>query len=440
MPAFTTRSGLTALTLALVLPGGATLAQSLPPQPPAADAKPVAASSPHDTLTGDWDGLRTDLKDAGVTVRGDYVSESFGVVDGGERRGTAYAQQVRLGADFDMGRLVGWAGATFHFTVNDRRGVGISSDFVGNRLPIQEDYGGLYTRLTEVSYEQSFDHGRLDLRMGFFAMGNDLGGLAIGCNLVNAAFCAHALTLSGDSGWYNYPNARWGGAVRYRLRPDLIIRTGVYQVNLRLGDADNAFKPFAAGTIGALIPFEIEYDPGSGSGSRVLPGHYKLGAYYDTSRVARQAEAGMVKGRYGLYLLVDQVILREGHGKRGVSLFGEFTAQPEVSAQITRWLAAGVLKTGTFPGRDEDTVAVGFVYAKLNPRLRGLHIGAATTTLGEEEELAFGEAVIEVSYGFQARRWLNIRPDIQYVVHPGAFSYRQTRNALAVGTQVRTQF
>jgi porin len=435
-----TAIGRLALGFGLALSGTAAQAQDVQPTPPAAAAKPVPAPHPRETMTGDWGGLRSRIKDAGVTVRGDYVSESFGVVSGGERRGTAYAQQVRLGADLDMNRIAGWSGATLHFTVNDRRGVGTSSDFVGNRLPIQEAYGGLYTRLTEASYEQSLDDGKLDIRVGFFAMGNDLGGIALGCNFVNAAFCAHALTLSGDSGWYNYPNARWGGAVRYRARPDLTIRTGVYQVNPRLGDQDNAFKPFAGGTIGALIPLEIEYDRGLRPGGKELPGHYKLGAYYDTSRVARQAASGTVDGRYGLYFLVDQMILREGHGRRGLTLLGEFTAQPGATAQITRWFAAGLLNTGTFPGRDADTVGVAFVYARLNPRLRDVHGAAAAASPGGGETLFFGEAVIEASYGFQAKPWLNIRPDIQYVVHPGAFSYRRTGNALAIGTQIKSQF
>ncbi|WP_241127583.1 carbohydrate porin [Novosphingobium terrae] len=416
------------------------VSQYISPTTPISASGPHGAPPPRTTMTGDWGGLRTRINDAGVTLRGDYVSESFAVVDGGQRRGTSYAQQIRWGADFDMGRIAGWKGTSVHVTFNDRRGVGTSSDFVGNRLPIQEDYGGLYTRLTEASIEQVLDGGRLDIRIGFFAMGNDLGGLAMGCNFVNAAFCAHALSLSGDSGWYNYPNARWGGAVRYRLRPDITFRTGVYQVNPSLGDEANAFKPFAAGTTGALIPFEVEYDPGVRPGSRVLPGHYKLGAYYDTSRVAREAETGTVKGRYGVYVLADQMIWREANPARGLSIFGEYTAQPAVSAQITRWYGAGLLKTGTFKGRDADTIGLGFIYAKLNPRLRAAHEATSVTSPTGGQQLLFGEAVVEASYGIQVRPWLNVRPDIQYVIDPGAFSYKHIPNALAVGTQVRSQF
>jgi porin len=414
---------------------GPVLAATLSLVPPGALAQEHGAA----TLTGDWNGARTRLADAGVAFRGDYVSETFASVQGGLRRGNGYAQQLRLGVDVDLGRAAGWQGTILHFTVNDRRGKGVSSEFVGNRLPVQEVYGGLYTRLSEASVEQDLAQGAFNLRLGFFAMGNDLGGMALGCNFVNAAFCAHPLSLSGNSGWYNYPNARWGIAVRYRLGPAWWFRTGAYQVNPRLGDEENAFKPFAGGTTGTLLPLELEYAPATAPGSAALPGHYKAGVYHDSSRAARQGDSGTVGGRHGFYVLADQVVLRDGAGPRNLAVFGQFTASPRESAPITRWYAAGLVKTGTFPGRDGDTVGLGVVHAEVNPRLRRAHVSDAVPA-GAYASLPAGETVIELSYGWQARRWLGLRADVQYIVDPGAFSYRVTRNALVLGGQVRITF
>jgi porin len=141
----------------------------------AAVARQPVAPHPRDTLTGDWGGLRTRLKDKGVSLRADFVSETFSAVDGGQRRGAAYVQQLRAGVDLDLGTIAGWSGALLHVTLNDRRGVGISSDYVGNRLPIQEAAGGYYARLSEFSIEENLVGGKLNLRLGYFAMGNDLG-------------------------------------------------------------------------------------------------------------------------------------------------------------------------------------------------------------------------------------------------------------------------
>ncbi|MPT47957.1 MAG: carbohydrate porin [Sphingobium sp.] len=390
------------------------------------------------TLTGDWGGLRPQLADDGITFRGDYVSESFTIAQGGMRKGTAYTQQVRAGFDLDMDRIMGWKGAKLHFTVNDRRGDGISSDFVGNRLPIQEAYGGQYTRLSEVSWEQDFAGGVVNMRLGYFAMGNDLGGISAGCAFVNAAFCAHPLSLSGDSDWYNYPNARWGAAFRIRAWHDLLIRTGVYQVNPALSEEGNAFKPFAGHTTGVILPVELEYTPDQRAGDRVLPGSYKFGFYYDTANAVRTPGPGAVSGRMGFYALASQMILREGDGKRGLSVMGAFTVNPRAAAQITRWYTIGLIQTGTFAGRDADTLGLGIVRAKLNPRIHAAYNGA--TDLAVMASLPSGETAIELSYGVQVNRWLLIRPDAQYIVNPGAFSNRPIRDALALGGQVKMQF
>lgn len=415
----------------------------VPPDGP----KPGGASQPQtgapdverETLTGDWGDLRPRLVDGGITVHADYVSETFSVLSGGLRKGTAYTQQLRGGVDLDMDRIAGWDGGTFHLTVNDRRGVGISSDFVGNRLPIQEAYGGQYTRLSEISYEQDIADGLVNMRVGYFAMGNDLGGVAAGCNFVNAAFCAHPLSLSADSNWYNYPNARWGAAVRVRARSDLFVRTGVYQVNPALGLESNAFDPFAGHIEGVILPIEMEYAPGRQSTGHALPGSYKLGFYYDTADAARTGRSGTVDGRIGFYLLASQTILRDGDGQRGVAVIGAFTLNPKTSAQITSWYGLGLIRTGTFSGRDADTVSIGVVHAVLNPRLRSAH-AEMNMPPADMSKLPAGETVIEMSYGLQLKHWLILRPDVQYIIEPGAFSYASRRNALVAGAQVKVQF
>jgi porin len=159
-------------------------------------------------------------------------------------------------------------------------------------------------------------------------------------------------------------------------------------------------------------------------------------------RAARQAESGTVGGRYGIYLLADQMILRDGHGGRGLSIFGQITANPSASAQITRWYAGGLVKTGTFKGRDGDTIALGIVHAHLNPRLRQAHVETISLTGGASDfaVLPAGETAIELSYGLQVSRWLSVRPDKQYIIDPGAFIFRESGNALALGGQIKVQF
>ncbi|WP_206243503.1 carbohydrate porin [Novosphingobium terrae] len=409
--------------------------------------QPTAAAAPKasdfdQTISGRWGGLRTRLLDAGINTRGDFVAEPFASVRGGQARGTSYAQQLRLGADFDMHKIAGWSGGIFHLTLNDRKGGNISTDLVGNRLPIQESAGGDFTRLSELSFEDDLFNHRMTVKVGFYSMGNDLGGMSILCSFVNAAFCAHPLSESGNSGWTNYPNSRWGAEIKYRINGEVIVRTGVYQVNQSYNEPKYGFDLFAPGTSGAIFPLELEYDPNNQPGSKGLRGQYKFGVFYDTVTVNRQGVPGTVGGRYGLYLLANQMIYREaGSGMRGLTVFGEFTANPRASAQITRWYGAGLLYRGALRNRPDDVISFGVVTARVNPQLLEAHEKPVNPSESNfmSASLAGGETAIEISYGLSLKRGISLRPDFQYIINPGAFSFQRNENNVSLGMQIKMQ-
>lgn len=184
------------------------------------------------TLTGDWGGERQKLVDKGITLTGDYSSETISNLHGGIKRGTRYAQQIRVGAKFDLSKLLDTPDAGFvQILVNDRRGHSATEDLLGNRLSAQENYGGEYTRLTEFSYQRNLFSPDVSAKIGYMVMGTDFGGMPILTNFVSAGFCAHPLTMSSGSGWGNYPTAHWGGELRYDVNDSLTLQTAVFQVN-----------------------------------------------------------------------------------------------------------------------------------------------------------------------------------------------------------------
>ena len=57
--------------------------------------------------TGNWDGVRSDLSNAGVSVFGSYESESAGNPVGGEVHKFRYTHNIALGVALDLHRLLG---------------------------------------------------------------------------------------------------------------------------------------------------------------------------------------------------------------------------------------------------------------------------------------------------------------------------------------------
>ena len=77
-----------------------------------------------DTLTGDWGGERTALKNKGIDIGITSIDEVFGVLSGGVRRQGSYEGQLAFTVDADLAKLIGWKGATTHVTVLDIRDSG----------------------------------------------------------------------------------------------------------------------------------------------------------------------------------------------------------------------------------------------------------------------------------------------------------------------------
>ena len=260
------------------------------------------------TMTGDWDGLRTRLSKDGFDFRAGYIGEYAHNFSGGERIGTDYAMQFDLGMDVDMGKVAGLTGGSFHVTFNAKEGRSTSADFIGNKISVQEIYSdGENVRLAELAYEQSLLRNHLDLKAGFVILGNDFGKTPVLCSFENHAFCAHPQSLTNNSGWSDYPAGKWGVRVRANLTNDLYVEAGVYEVNPTYADHDNGFKLSLQGTTGALTP--IEFSKTVELGPAAMQGHYKIGAYYDTSSAPDITNPSTTySGRYGAYLLMDQMV------------------------------------------------------------------------------------------------------------------------------------
>ena len=389
------------------------------------------------TMTGDWGGKRSRLVDEGIRFTGDYSGETVYNAHGGKQRGTRYSQNIKLGVRFELDKLLGLEhGGKVQVTINDRRGNSGSDDLIGNRLPVQENYGGLYTRLTELSYENTLFTPDLDVKLGFMAMGNDIGGLSTGilCNFMNAGFCGHPLSMSGGSGWSNYPNGHLGAIARYRFNPEFALQVAAFKVDAASnGDSSRAWHVTPKDSTGNVFPVELIYTPHS-----ALPGEYRLGYYYDTSDAPRIGSDNTGAGRDGAYFLMDQAVWASAADPaRNLHVFGQIADASAATSPFKRWYSAGLALKKPFDSRPNDTVAVGYGRAVFNSRSRDVQEQAAVANGQDFPDLSSGEGLVEMTYGAQLSPWLLVRPSLQYIIEPGAFYGTETANALVFGVQVK---
>jgi porin len=191
-----------------------------------------------------------------------------------------------------------------------------------------------------------------------------------------------------------------------------------------------------------LFPLELGYI--SALGAAALPGHFKLGGYYDTSSVKNaadvtSAEDQLQTGRYGVYFLADQMLVSfDGTPRRGLIGFAIASFSDPQTAVYESTIEGGVVAQGPFAARPKDFIAVGYVRAGLNNRtINAKELASDDALYG----LSDGEGVVEIGYGLQATPWLLVHPNLQYITDPGTFAYdKRLKNAWAFGLQTKVVF
>lgn len=464
-----TPSRLTAIVLGLLAAGGAAAQQPAdtgPANPLGADSDLVSQTgqaglidgpvSAH--LLGDPWGQRTRLHDRGIDIRSNFVSELAGNVSGGREKAVRAANEFNFGADLDLGKLGIDPGGAVHATFTQRFGSSLSKDAIGNLVSVQEIYGtGEDFRLTELSFSQSFLNQHVNISLGRVITESDFATspllwdhASIYCVFQNNGICGTPVGVPVNSGYDAYPQSTWGGRLRVAPSDTVFAQTGVYEVNPTLGNSANGLKISSSGATGAFVPVEIGWRPGHSiagepNSSGPLPGDYRLGAYYDTSRASDPfaglaVTGGSHSGRYGFYVTAAQTVWRVPTGTKGgtrsLSVFGAVNVGDAATALYRVYAEAGVVLKGTFAGRDDDTVGIGMTDTEVNQRRAAQEtalLAAGYAVPGPQiRELAF-----EVNYSASVYRGVNLEPGLQVVVHPNAVASSAAAWVLGLRTSVK---
>jgi porin len=387
--------------------------------------------TPPPSLTGEWGGLRTKLRDEGVDLGVNYVSETAWNPAGGQREKIRETGQFTFATTIDTEKLVGLKGGKFQATVTFRRGkdLGAAAD-LGVLQQVQEVYGrGQTWRLTQFWYQQTFAQGHADIKLGRLTQGEDFA--AFSCLFENLSFCGSPPgNLAGDY-WYNWPISQW--AVRARFKTDkYYAMIGAYEINPHNLDKTFTIGHFKGAT-GVMVPVEVGYTPRLGSAR--LPGAYRIGGWYNTADAddvkldinrQEQAVTGLAPlrrdGRYGFFFQAQQQLTGTAQDTpsgpqtiRGLVAFLNVTQTDRTTSVTDNQIAGGLLYTGLIAGRPSDSAEFGVARTNVNAR--------SIKTLAPGAEQPDAEYAAELAYRFQATGWLNIRPNVQYIVDPGGYAH-----------------
>ena len=425
---------------------------------PTGASEMFASDSPW--MLGDWGGTRRELLEKGYDFTLGYTGEMGSNLQGGydHDRTARYSDQFTFGSHLDLEKILGWHDTEFQLTITERHGDNISNDRindprVGGFTSAQEVWGrGETWRLTQLWVKQKYFDGALDVKFGRFGEGEDFNSFP--CDFQNLAFCGSQVGNWAGDIWYNWPVSQWAMRVKYHLTPELYAQVGAYEQNPSNLDRDNGFKLSGSGTQGAVLPVELVWTPKLNG----LPGEYRAGYYYSSANAtdvykdsngqpaALSGEAyRSASSKHGMWLgLQQQVTSLASDHSRGLSLFANGTMHDKKTNAIDNYVQAGLVYKGLFDARSRDDIGFAMARVHVNPAYRkNAEATNQANAVFDYDNPSYlppqdTEYSAELYYGVHVTNWLTVRPNLQYIRHPGGVN--EVDDALIGGIKVQSSF
>lgn len=355
------------------------------------------------------------LKQYGVLFTPTVFTSSGWDVAGGRHRTTdgnlEYLLDVNL--QLESEKLVHFSGGVFCVDFQMRRG-GHPSNDVGSYEPLLYIESSNVTQLGEFWYKQSFNKEHYWIKIGK----ND---------------CSRNFDYSQNAAYFQYqsfqniptirdlpyyPNSAMGIVAYAQPIEPLGLTMGLFDGSAVLG--------VETGSLGITGNFFdhlhdhafmiMEIDTGWSVSSR-WTGRLGIGAWHNTAHVPRH-NGRIAKGLQGGYLLIDQTVWKSdvANDPRQIGLFIQIGATSPQTSDVKQVYATGMNWTGPIPSRAQDQFGIGIAMNRFS-LVKGSGFIKPT------------ETAIETYYVYQPFSWMNIQPDLQYIITPGG---SDTPNALAV--------
>ncbi|NWA27152.1 porin [Pseudomonas gingeri] len=411
-------------------------------------------------MTGDWGGERTKLIDEGIDIKADYVGEVGGNLSGGynDQKTARYSDQFGLGVALDLQKLFGWDNTQAKIQLTNRNGENISNDRVGDPRvgtisSSQEVFGrGHMVRLTQLWIQHQFLDGKFDVKAGYFGEGEDFNTFP--CEFQNLTFCGSQAGNWATGIWYNWPVSQAAIRFKYNITPEFYAQIGFYNQNPTQLDSGNGFKLDGTGTKGTVIPVEGVWSPKFNG----LPGEYRLGYYYSSAPAndvlkddngGDAAVSGLPykthKGKSGYWFVAQQQLTDyKGDASRGLNIAANATFHDKDTNFIDNYQSIMLVFKGPFDARPKDDVGLGIGRIHVNSDVqKNAELINEENGISDYNNPSFlpiqkTEYNVELNYGFHVTNWLTVRPNLQYIKHPGGVD--QVDDALVAGLKIQSVF
>jgi porin len=351
----------------------------------------------------EWFGLWPAMADAGVTIEPWIIIDWSQNWHGGvNTQGSAFRHLFGGDITLDAEKVFGIPGGTLFAQYQNQNGEDGSLDTGDFQIYSNIDADGL-SQVSELWYEQRLLDDRLRIKIGKVDANTEFNYVDHGAEFIHSSvgFTPALLVFP------TYPDPATSVNVFAYPTDWSYLGFGLYD-----GALHNGFRTGSRGP--STFGHEDFMYLGEGGakwllGEDRLDGRLGLGAAYHTGTFER-FDGDEQNGTGGFYLVFDQLVQRENpadaEDEQGVGVFVMYgRADPDVT-KVDHHVSAGLAWTGPIDGRDHDVFGLGMNY---------VHFSQVTGSgFTDHHETAY-----ELFYKIEIAPQISIKPDLQYIVHPG---------------------
>jgi porin len=377
------------------------------PAPAATSSKPTQAPSP-------------------FTFTAAYTADLLDDVDGGRRSGAGYVGLIKLSAAYD-GTTSGHQGLTGLASVEDSNGSAFSANKVGGfQSVVASEAQPRALRLYEVWLQQDLLQSRGGVKAGLVDINTTFDVQQTAALFLNASHgIGSDISDTGLNGPSDYPTPALAITTFYRPAKGWTAQLGVFDGVA--GDPAHRADFVAVKLDGALIIGQIEKR--FEDVARVEVGAWSYtSAFPSLDQFNADGKVRDVRGNDGVYGLAEgRLMAKPGGGDGGLSGWIRVGLANGDINEVANYLGAGLVYTGLIKDRDKDQAGVAIARA-------GFGAGARYAGALVGKDIGGSETDLETTYRYVFKDWLNIQPDLQYVID--LHGDRHVRNALVAGLRL----
>jgi porin len=374
--------------------------------------------------------LRKSLAEAGFTVGGLYLGETFANT-GGIHQGQTYDGVLWTYLLGDLGKAGLWKGLCFYTDAYQIHGRSITADDIGSLVTVSNYEALPSTRLSELWLEQHMFNDHVTVRVGQLTADTEFLLSLGGSNFLDSTWGWATLpSFDLPGGGPSYPLSTPSVRIAFKPNDNLRLKLGVYN-----GDPAGAHctgNPQACDDNG--LDFRLDTSPlmiveGSYKYNQdgQLPGTIKVGGWNQfgtlhnqpfglgAPTVAATFNSVPIKSDWAIYGIVDQLAWRvpDSSIPKGVGLFARVIGAPGQQNIVDFYADGGITFSGMIPGRAADKLGIGLAYSRISDGAHALDVES-----GRPITLTH-EALFELCYTVQLRTGWTLQPDFQYIWQPG---------------------